>query len=480
MVTREEEHSTRGRARMLFEMLDGTARGGPIADGWRSEAVRDALDLCLACKGCRKDCPVNVDMATYKAEFLHQHYAHRLRPRSHYSMGWLPIAAAAASRMPRVTNAAAHAPLLATLAKKVAGVDERRTLPLFAPATFQQWFRSHAPAGSGARDDVLLWPDTFTNNFHPSIGRAAVEVLEDAGFRVRVPSEPVCCGLTWISTGQLEMAKRVLMRTVAICRDHIRAGGLVVGLEPSCTAVFRSDAVELFPHDDDVRRLQQQTVTFAELLGRCDDWQPPTIRRTARVQTHCHHHAIMGFQDDRALLEKMGVDVDILDSGCCGLAGNFGFEQGHYEVSTACAERVLLPAVRSSAADDVILADGFSCRTQIEQNKSRGRRAMHLAELVRAALEGDDHMPYPERRWAPRPKLGFDKIDGETMTSIAHDTAEKAGEIATAAISNAAGAVADPKTAVQMAKQKSRSALPWAALVGVAIAILFLRRRLVS
>ncbi len=405
MVTREEEHSTRGRARLLFEMLDGTARGGTIEDGWRSDAVRNALDLCLACKGCKADCPVNVDMATYKAEFLHHHYARRLRPLAHYSMGWMPIAAAAASRAPRLTNLFAHAPLLADAAKRVAGIDPRRTLPVFADQTFQQWFRTRpAPASPGVRGEVLLWPDTFTNHFDPSIARAAVEVVEAAGFRVTVPNERVCCGLTWISTGQLGVAKAVLQRTVAILRDHVRAGGLVLGLEPSCTAVFRGDAPELFPHDDDVSRLRQQTVTLAELLRDHTDWRPPRVERTARVQTHCHHHAIMGFDADRELLADMGLDVDVLNSGCCGLAGNFGFERGHYEVSEACGERVLLPAVRAAGDDDVILADGFSCRTQIQQSNAAGRQAMHLAELVRGAMRGDDAGPRPERQWGPRPE----------------------------------------------------------------------------
>ena len=404
MVTREEEHSTRGRARLLFEMLDGTARGGTIDDGWRSDAVRNALDLCLACKGCKADCPVNVDMATYKAEFLHHHYARRLRPRAHYSMGWLPVVAAAAARAPRLTNALAHAPVLSSVAKRAAGVDRRRTLPVFAPQTFQQWFRDRPPPSHTAtRGEVMLWPDTFTNYFDQAIARAAVEVIEAAGFGVSVPRRRVCCGLTWISTGQLDVAKRVIMRTVGVLRDHVRAGGLVVGLEPSCTAVFRSDAEELFPHDDDVSRLRLQTVTLAELLDAHTDWQPPRLERTVHVQTHCHHHAIMGITSDRRVMQAMGLDLDVLDSGCCGLAGNFGFEEGHYDVSEACAERAMLPAVREADPRDVILADGFSCRTQIEQSNAGGRRAVHLAELIRAAMRGDSTDDYPERAWAPRP-----------------------------------------------------------------------------
>jgi FAD/FMN-containing dehydrogenase/Fe-S oxidoreductase len=405
MATKEEEHSTRGRARLLFEMLDGTARGGPIGDGWRSDEVKDALDLCLACKGCKADCPVDVDMATYKAEFLSHHYQGRLRPRSHYAMGWLPAAAAAVTAtVPRLVNALSHAPGLAWLAKKAAGVDVRREVPLFAAETFQHWYRRHIPRGSGERGEVVLWPDTFTNTLEPGIARAAVEVIEDAGWRVVVPDRWVCCGLTWISTGQLDLAKRILMRTVEILRPHLRAGTLVVGLEPSCTAVFRSDAAELFPHDQDVERLHRQTVTLAELLtAHTPGWRPPQVGRTAHIQTHCHQHAIMGFDADTALLSDAGVGARVLDSGCCGLAGNFGFEQGHYEVSEACAERALMPAVRDAADTDVILADGFSCRTQVQQSNGGGRRGMHLAELLAAGLDGDDGRGVPEQRWADRP-----------------------------------------------------------------------------
>ncbi|MFG3685288.1 FAD-binding and (Fe-S)-binding domain-containing protein [Micromonospora sp. NPDC047740] len=405
MATREEEHSTRGRARLLFEMLDGTARGGAIADGWRSNAVRDALDLCLACKGCKADCPVNVDMATYKAEFLSHHYQGRLRPRAHYSMGWLPAVATVAARAPRMVNALAQAPGLSQLAKLVGGVDQRREIPVFATESFQRWFARRTPGGDGSRGEVLLWPDTFTNRFHPGIAQAAVEVMEAAGWRVRVPDQAVCCGLTWISTGQLGVAKRVLRRTVDVLRPHLRAGTPVVGLEPSCTAVFRSDARELFPDDEDVSRLRKQTVTLAELLhDHTPGWQPPQLPAHTLIQTHCHQHAILGTAADQAVLAKAGAQPEFLDSGCCGLAGNFGFEAGHYEVSEACAERVLLPAVRDAADTDVILADGFSCRTQVEQGASAGRTAIHLAELLRAGLHGDPVTARPERQWARRPE----------------------------------------------------------------------------
>ncbi|MDT9694640.1 FAD-binding and (Fe-S)-binding domain-containing protein [Streptomyces sp. P17] len=388
-VTREEEHSTRGRARLLFEMLDGHG-DSPIRDGWRSGAVREALDLCLACKGCKSDCPADVDMATYKAEFLAHHYARRpwRRPRSDWSMGWLPVVAQTVgrARLARLANAVTHTPPLSRAARAVAGVEDRE-MPLFAGRSLQRWFAGHRPYGGGERGVVLLWPDTFTNFFHPRVGRAAVEVLERAGWRVELPSGPLCCGLTWISTGQLGMAERVLARTVRRLSGHLREGGLVVGLEPSCTAVFRSDAGELLPGDRDVRRLGRQTVTLAELLTEhSPGYTPPRVRaERALAQVHCHQHAVLGWDADRELLRQAGVEVERLESGCCGLAGNFGFERGHLDVSRACAERVLLPRLREEPPETAVLADGFSCRTQIHELDSGGHEAMHLAELLARA-----------------------------------------------------------------------------------------------
>ncbi len=392
MVTRDEEHSTRGRSRLLFEMLQGHA-DSPVTAGWRSPEVRDALDLCLACKGCKRDCPVEVDMATMKAEFLAHHYQGRLRPRSHYSMGWLPAAARLAARAPGLVNAIAQAPVLRDAVTAAGGIDRRRRVPLFAGQTLQAWAARRDPGLTGLRGEVVLWPDTFTNHLAPAIGQAAVEVLESAGWRVIVPRQPLCCGLTWISTGQLRTARRVLRRTVAALAPYLRRGVRVVGLEPSCTAVFRADAGELLPGNADVQRLRAQTVTLAELLGRhTDGWQPPQVGGTAIAQTHCHQHAIMGYDSDRALLRAAGIDVEVLDAGCCGLAGNFGFEAGHYDVSVACGERVLLPAVRAAPPGALVLADGFSCRTQIEQ-AGTGRMPVHLAEVLAAGLRGQPAQP---------------------------------------------------------------------------------------
>ncbi|QKV97343.1 FAD-binding protein [Streptomyces sp. NA02950] len=392
-ATGEEEHSTRGRARLLFEMLEGHSDSA-VTDGWRSTEVRDALDLCLACKGCKSDCPVGVDMATYKAEFLSHHYAGRPRPAAHYSMGWLPVWARVSRLSPRLVNAVLRAPGLARIGKLMAGVATEREAPVFAEESFFQWWRSRETPQPEPGDDkaVVLWPDTFSAFFHPSIARSAVRVLEDAGFRVAVPSQAVCCGLTWISTGQLGVAKRVLRRTVEVLLPWIEAGVPVVGLEPSCTAVFRADAPELLPDDQDVQRLARQFRTLSELLLHdAEGWQPPTLGRVATVQTHCHQHAVMKADADRELMRRAGIDADVLDEGCCGLAGNFGFERGHHGLSMAIAEQGVLPAVRGTAPGALVLADGFSCRTQIEQGAT-GRRAMHLAEVLALGLDAT-HLP---------------------------------------------------------------------------------------
>ncbi|OBG32694.1 FAD-binding and (Fe-S)-binding domain-containing protein [Mycobacterium sp. E3198] len=382
-ATQEEEHSTRGRARLLFEMVQGDV----ITDGWRSTAVRDALDLCLACKGCRSDCPVNVDMATYKAEFLFHHYRGRLRPMAHYSMGWIPLWARLAAVAPRTLNAVAHAPGSSTLLKKVGGIAAQRELPRFADERFTAWFRQRpAAATAPRRGRVVLWPDSFVNNFEPEVGKAAVAVLEAAGFEVEVPRRTLCCGLTWISTGQLRVAKRVLRRTLSALSPALRTSTPVVVLEPSCAAVFRSDLPELLYGDEDAHRLADQTYTLGELLAaKAPDWKPAPLSggdaTQAVVQQHCHQHAILGYTHERQLLADAGVETELLDAGCCGLAGNFGFEKGHYDVSVACAEDKLMPALREADDDTLVLADGFSCRTQI-RSLADDRRPMHVAQVL--------------------------------------------------------------------------------------------------
>ncbi|MFJ9840407.1 FAD-binding and (Fe-S)-binding domain-containing protein [Kitasatospora sp. NPDC101155] len=382
MATGEERHSTRGRARLLAEML----RGDAIPDGWRSAEVREALDLCLSCKGCASDCPVHVDMATYKTEFLYQHYRHRPRPLAHYSMGWLPLWLRAVAIAPAAANSLVRSPAGALL-KRLGGIDRRRVLPVFPPETFTRWYRRHRaahPAPTGARP-VLLWPDTFSNHLQPNVLRSAVEVLEHLGFDVRLPDGPVCCGLTWYSTGQLGTARRVLRRSLrTLAEAGLPADTHVVGLDPSCTATLREDLPRLLGADG--RPLAERTRTFAEFI---DEYAPdaplPRIPLDAVTQTHCHQHAVLGSAADRRVEARLGLHNRVLDSGCCGLAGNFGFESGHFEVSEAIAERVLLPEVRAAGPETVVLADGFSCRTQISQ-LADGRRALHLAELIARAL----------------------------------------------------------------------------------------------
>jgi len=404
-VTGEEHHSTRGRARLLWEMLRGHA-DSPIRDGWRSTEVRDALDLCLACKGCLSDCPVNVDMATYKAEFLHHHYARRpwRRPRSHLSMGWLPalarFAAPVAPLVNRVTSSR-----LSGLLKRAGGIDPRRAIPTFATPRFSHWYRARGPQGSGERGEVLLWPDTFTEFLHPRAGADAVRVLEAAGFTVRLPGDvaqrsstgggrrELCCGLTWVTTGQLDVAARVLGRTLDALAPAVADGMPIVGLEPSCTAVFTDDAPNLLPGPR-TDAVAAATTTLGRLLAeRAPDWTPPDLTgREVIVQQHCHQHATGGYGAEAGLLQRAGAQVEVLDSGCCGLAGNFGFEQGHYEVSVACGEHVLLPRVRAASPDTAVVADGFSCRTQIDQLTPR--RGDHLASLLAEGLPPEP-LPWP-------------------------------------------------------------------------------------
>jgi FAD/FMN-containing dehydrogenase/Fe-S oxidoreductase len=376
LATRDETHSTRGRARVLQEL----AQSGPVAGGWRSPELMEVLDLCLACKGCASDCPAGVDMATYKAEVLYQRYRRRPRPPAHYALGWLPRWARLAGRTPGLANAALRPRPLAALAKWAAGIDQRRPLPAFADQSFRRWFAEHPPVDG---QPVLLWPDTFTNSLTPEVGRAAVAVLEAAGFSVRIPDRQACCGLTWISTGQLDGARRQLRASFRALEPALSAGYPIVGLEPSCTAVLRSDAAELLPDDPRAGRVREQTRTLAELLTEAG-WAPPSLAGVSAVaQPHCHQHAVLGFEADRTLLAAAGAELRTL-GGCCGLAGNFGVERGHYEVSVAVAEQALLPAVRAAGPDTVLLADGFSCRTQLAQLSDR--TGQHLAELLSSRL----------------------------------------------------------------------------------------------
>ena len=396
MVTREEEHSTRGRARLLFEML----QSDPLKNNWRSESVKEALDLCLACKGCKGDCPVNVDMATYKAEFLSHYYQGRFRRRSSYTMGLIYWWARVASRMPGIANFFTHAPLFNNVAKLMAGVAPQREMPVFAPQPFKEWFHKRGPRNIG-QPGVILWPDTFNNYLHPETAKAAVEVLEAAGYHVEIPEQSLCCGRPLYDHGMLATAKWLLRQILETLGPQIAEGVPIVGLEPSCVAVFRDELLNFFPNDENAGRLSKQTFLLSEFLAtKVPDFHPPKLHRKALVHGHCHQKAIMRMKADEEVLKKLGLDFEILDSGCCGMAGAFGFEKEHYDVSIKCGERVLLPAVRSAASDTLIIANGFSCQEQIAQTTER--RALHLAQVIQMAMhEGDSETAgaFPETKY---------------------------------------------------------------------------------
>jgi Fe-S oxidoreductase len=396
-ATLEEEHCTRGRARLLWEMLNGEV----LTDGWRSEPVRASLDLCLACKGCKGDCPVNVDMATYKAEFLSHYYEGRLRPRHAYVMGLIPIWAKLASRNPRLANFITQTPILGNVAKLLGGISVHRHIPPFAHETFKDWFRQRGPRNQG-RPPVLLWADTFNNYFHPEVGKATVDVLEAAGFQVLVPEADLCCGRPLYDFGMLTLAQAWLKQILTALQPHIEAGIPVVGMEPSCVAVFRDEMHGLFPHDRNAQRLQGQTYILSEfLVAKAPDFlKLPRLERKALVHGHCHHKAVMGTDAETQVLTKLGLDFHVADEGCCGMAGSFGFEAGKYDISMKIGERALLPAVRQADPETLVIANGFSCMEQIMQGSNR--RPLHLAQVLQMAMrEGRQGAPgdYPEEHY---------------------------------------------------------------------------------
>ena len=363
MATHEEEHSTRGRARLLFEMFEGKE----IPDNWRNEAVKDALDLCLSCKGCKGDCPVNVDMATYKAEFLSHYYSWRVRPLAAYTMGWIHRWSRIASKFPGLSNA------MMKLGKPLLGIAPERTMPKYAKKTFRAQFRS---TGKGQR--VMLFPDTFNNYFHPDTALAAADVLQRAGYDVVIPKKNLCCGRPLYDWGFLGSARRLLKRAMKELQPEIDRGTKIVGLEPRCISVFRDELPNLFPGRS------VPMLTLSEFIHQAGDaFKLPQLKRKAIVQGHCHHKAIMKFEPEEAVLQKAGIDFEHLDSGCCGMAGAFGFEKKNYDISMRIGERMLLPRVRDAAKDTLIIADGFSCREQIVQ--ATGREALHLAEVLQLA-----------------------------------------------------------------------------------------------
>src|SRR5580704_17461603 len=426
-ATHEEEHSTRGRAHLLWEMTQGEV----IQDGWRSEEVKQSLDLCLACKGCKSDCPVSVDVATYKAEFLSHYHQGRPRPLNHYAFGNIDLWASLGSHAPGLVNLATQLPFLRDIAKMLGGIPKQRTIPAFAPESFKSWFhrrnglgferarlsatpyndpkrsRALTPDAGGSRNDtiaqspndsirsVLLWPDTFNNYFLPATAKAAVEVLETAGFHVRIPRINLCCGRPLYDFGMLDRAEKLLLQILDELSPEIEAGIPVVGLEPSCVAVFRDELLNLFPHDERAQKLARQTFLLSEFLDfhskdlhskdqNSGNSPLPQFPRKALLHGHCHHKSIMKMTAEESLLHRIGIDFTAPAPGCCGMAGSFGFERDKYEISAAIGELELLPAVRKAPADWLIIADGFSCREQIAQGT--GRHALHLAEALQMAL----------------------------------------------------------------------------------------------
>ncbi len=426
-ATRDEEHSTRGRAHLLWEMTQSPHRDDAIIrDAWRSDEVKESLDLCLACKGCKSDCPVGVDLATYKSEFLSHYYDGRPRPLSAYLFGNIDLFARAASLAPGLANLATQLPLLRDLSRLIAGIPPERSIPAIAPETFRSWFhrrsrtehvgtaalgcpaeRSSAVApptspslreGGNSNDSitqsldhsistVLLWPDTFTNYFQPHIAQAAVEVLEAGGFRVIVPKANLCCGRPLYDHGMLDRAKSLLVQILDTLSPEIAAGVPIVGLEPSCVAVFRDELLNLFPNDERAHALSRQTFLLSEFLEKyAPDFPLPQVHRRALLHGHCHHKSLMKMTAEESVLRRLGIDFTTPAPGCCGMAGSFGFERDKYEISQAIGELDLLPAVRRAPADWLIIADGFSCREQVAQGSDR--RALHLAEVLQMALNG--------------------------------------------------------------------------------------------
>jgi len=377
MVTREEEHATRGRAHLLFEMFQGEE----IPASWKNDSVKHALDLCLACKGCKRDCPVNVDMATYKAEFLSHYYARKLRPPHAYAMGLIDRWSRLASKTPRLANLVMGLPPIKALAQ----ISPHRKMPRYARRTFVEQFKRRPESrilNPESRGRVLLWPDTFNNYFHPETAIAATEVLERAGYEVVIPPKHLCCGRPLYDFGFLALAKKRLREIMRVLRPELDRGTPIVGLEPSCVSVFRDELHGLFPSYEDAKRLGSTVWTLSEFLEK-EKCAIPKLKRKALVQAHCHHHAVMKFDAEERVMKKMGLDVEHPDSGCCGMAGAFGFVRDNYEVSLRVGDRVILPKVREAAEDTLIIADGFSCREQIEQ--ATNRRALHLAEVLRMA-----------------------------------------------------------------------------------------------
>lgn len=380
MATRDEQHSTRGRAHLLWEMLQGELQ----QEGWRSDAVKDALELCLSCKACKHECPVNVDVATYKAEFLAHYYQGRPRPLHAYAFGMMDRWAHLASAMPRMANLPGQIPIVQDILKGVLGIAPQRTIPTFAPQSFQRSLPSKIPHRRNStcptRPAVMLWPDTWNNYFQPQTAQAAWQVLESAGYRVEVPRGHVCCGRPLYDFGMLYRAKRYLLQVLDTLGPQLQARTPIVVLEPSCASVFRDDAQNLLANDPRTEQLARQTYLLSEFLAHhAPDYHPP-VRNGQHIVLHGHCHQKPYMREEIRLLQSTGAHVDVLDSGCCGMAGPFGFEKDKYEVSKTLANRVLIPAVQGAPGDSIIVTNGFSCREQISQ--LAGRDAVHLSQIL--------------------------------------------------------------------------------------------------
>lgn len=386
-ATREEKYSTRGRAHLFWEMLQGDV----ITDGWQSREVKEALDTCLACKGCKSDCPTHTDMASYKAEFLSHYYETNRRPRQALFMGRIGEWAPWAARFPRLTNFMTSAPGLAAVGKWVAGVAQARELPKFATRTYRQIARRSPQTELDARSPgdvkkVILWVDTFNDHFTPEIAQAAADVLTQMGWHVVLPKNRLCCGRPLYDFGLLDRARELLTTILDDLGEDIAAGVPLVGLEPGCLSVFKDELLKQFPDHALATQLSAQTFLFSDFVARQPfDW--PTLPADVIVHGHCHQKALFGMQGDTALLNKLGVKWKLLDTGCCGMAGSFGFNDEHHALSEKIGEDTLFPAVRAAAAanaETIVLTNGFSCREQIEQGT--GQHAMHIAQLAQRAL----------------------------------------------------------------------------------------------
>jgi Fe-S oxidoreductase len=379
-ATGEEMHSTRGRARLLFEMQ----RGEVIHGGWKNEDVREALHLCLSCKACKGECPVNVDMATYKAEFMSHYYEGDMRPLNAYAFGMIDRWARMSSHMPGFVNFLTRKNPFAAIAKKMLNIAPQRQITQFAQQSFTSWLKDHQPQQANGRR-VILWADTFNNYYHPEVARAALEVLEHAGCYVRVPQTHLCCGRPLYEFGMLDRAKEYLQHVMDVLSEEIHQGIPIVVLEPACASVFRDELTNMFPFSEQAKRLEKQVFLLSEYLEHMGGHFPfQALPRQAIVHGHCHHKSILKMDAEESVMKKLGLHFDVLDSGCCGMAGSFGFEKDKYDVSMRCGERVLLPAVREAADGTLVIANGFSCREQILQTTKA--QPLHLAQVLQMSI----------------------------------------------------------------------------------------------